>query len=576
MGDLSLSNVSAWSNAASFHPHTPLATPQGLQFSTKVIEGVTDDGAIDDEQDEVSLDPFAPELSMQSSACSGEMPTDSQLQASAEASADTVSTLLRHQDKLEGDLSRESLEKMLAEKKDLPDDLRQAVNSLLANPELYNTLDAQRDGGKLDGVLGVKDLLDLAKNDPAYQQRELNKSESYTHNYVPSDAPADAKPREITTQDAVRELYMYSDSLPKKIDLDSLKAIADGTAEGGKIPAQVRAAAKHLVDNPEEWRSMMGGDRVKRGDFCDRAASNINLSPDSRQVAEDLKKDSDFFFSEGAITRDQLNKWKEDPNVSDERKKTIDALLKDDMLFGMLDNAKNGHSGGGFFSKYKADDGKIGKGDLDHFLGNMTEANRTSPKPPPPHGPETKADANAVNDMRAGWADDPDAKRPKGNGGFFKITAKILEIGSRIADIQSVVLGALAKIPVFGVIAAAASVAMSAYAGALRVGKTAIEGGDVKEALKNMGLDIAGAAIGAVAAPGSGKALITAAREITEVAVKAGAQKGAKAGASEIADHTVFAAAPPPPPAAAPRGRADTFESYTPQAYSDQEDGAIG
>jgi hypothetical protein len=343
----------------------------------------------------------------------------------------------------------------------------------------------------------------------------------------------------MTTNDAMRELYLYSDSLPKNITPDALVDIVEGAAKGKKLPPQVAAAAKHLLDHPKEMFELLGPRGCKRGDFCNRIANQVQFTTGEMDALKTLQKDADFFFKDGHLTREKLDKLLEDPSLSPERKKACQALKDNGVLFGLLDNAKGGHKGGGFFSKAKADDGLIGKNDIEALMKRLTPANLTPPAAPVPatlRGPQAAA---AAKDMLAGRDDDPDVKQPKGNGGFFKVMAKVMEAVSYIADAASAALGALAKIPGLGILAAVGSVVLGTVGGALRVGKTALEGGDVDKALKNMGMDAASAALGAVLAPGAGKALMTVAKEGVEAAV----ESGVKAAGRQAADAAAGVAA---------------------------------
>jgi NolX protein len=448
-----------------------------------------------------------------------------------------VSILLRHQDQIPG--NRKQLEER-AQDQTLPEDLRTALQGLLGDPSLLERLDTSRKN-KVDGKYNADDLLKLADRQEV-KDFVAAKAQTYVENYVPSTsnnqpAPAEGAeaapaPRPMTKDDALRELYMYSDSLEKKrIGFDDFEKIVNGKYRGKQLPPQVIAAAQYFLQNRNEWRETMGTDNnTSRANMCNQIAKQVNFTATEMKTIEDLKADSAFFFKDGALTREKLQKMLDDPGTDDKRKAVCQQLLDNPLLFGMLDNAKRGHGGGGFFSKRKADDGKIGEGDLDALLKKMTPANRTPP-PEPPARANTKMTAEqkrAMADMQAGAEDDPAIKKPKGNGGFFKLAAKVLDVVAKVYDVASMALGALSKIPVLGPVFAAASVAAAGYAGALRVGKTAIEGGDVKAALKQMAIDVAVATVSAVTLPGAGRAAVTAAKEAGKEVVKKAAQEGAE------------------------------------------------
>lgn len=447
---------------------------------------------------------------------------------------DTLSVMLRHQDALGGALKKDNLQQKLDDPATDPD-LRTAIQGLLNDQDLFKLLDTKRKKGE-DGKLSMDDVRSVVDDSPELRAHMTQKAEMGTHAYIPSDAPQDqALPRQMTTNDALRELYLYSDSLPKKITPDTLLDIVEGSAKGKKLPPQVAAAAKHLLDHPRDMFEVLGPHGAKKADFCNRVANEMRFTTQEMDTLKALEKDADVFFKDGNLTREKLDKMLADPAVSEEHKKICQALKDNGVLFGLLDNAKKGHAGGGFFSKAKADDGQISKDDLKALMKRMTVENLTPPEAPRP--PSLKGDAAVavVKEMLAGRDDDPDVKTPKGDGRFFKVMAKVMEAVSYIADAASAALGALAKIPGLGLLAAAGSVVLGTVGGALRVGKTALEGGDVDKALKDMGMDAAAAALGAVLAPGAGKAILTVAKEGAEAAVEAGVKAGAREAAGAAA-----------------------------------------
>ncbi len=449
----------------------------------------------------------------------------------SEGQMDVMNTMLRHQERLKGPLTRESLQK-LVDAEDTPPDLKVALQKLLSEEgaELFERLDVQlksKRGFRPDGKLSIDCVLDLAKKDDHFKAFNERKAKEFTQAYTPSDAQAkgpDGKPpvpRQMTGNDAMRELYLYSDSLPKKITAETLKSIADGTYKGAKLPPQVIAAAQYFADREGEWNNLMGK-TVSRGEMCNRIARNVKLGGEKTDLIESIKKDADFFFTKGTFNRDQLQKWIDDPSVSAERKKICQTLLDDSVLFGMLDNARGGHSGGGFASRYKADDGKISLREVEalskRVVGGADRKKSDLPinqRDEPELGQvrDDLANTKAAAEMRAGQLDDPNTKGPKGNGALFKIADTVLKIGSHIADGMSAVCSALSKIPVVGLAFVPVSVGLGTAAAGMRVGRTALNGGDMDAAWRNFGIDVGGAALSAVTVPGAGKAMTAAVKE---------------------------------------------------------------
>ena len=175
--------------------------------------------------------------------------------------------------------------------------------------------------------------------------------------------------REMSGNDAMRELYLYSESLPKKVSMETLQKIADGSQDMGKCPPQVAAAAKYFTDHPAEWQQFTGKDdpnaSISRDRLCDPPPTT-SLSPQESKAIETIKNNQDIFFRDGGIKPDKLVKIANDPNNSQEVRDAANLLSQpNSMLFSMLDNGKHG-AGGNFFNK--ANDHNIGKGDLDAFI----------------------------------------------------------------------------------------------------------------------------------------------------------------------------------------------------------------
>jgi type III secretion translocon protein HrpF len=470
---------------------------------------------------------------------------------------DVMSTMMRHQDRLKGPLTRESVQKTL-DAEDTPPDLHDALKKLQADDGFISRLDVQlkgKRGFKEDGKFHMDSIRDLAKKDGEFKTFLDNKAKGFTEAYVPSDA-ADQKqtPRAMTSNDAMRELYLYSDNLPGKVTIETLEAIVNGTHKGGKLPPQVIAAAKHFVDRKDEWEGTMGR-VVKRGEMCNRVAQNLQLEQRHSDAITALRNDSKFFFGSGSCSRDQLQKWIDDPSVSKERKAICETLLNDAVLYGMLDNAKGGHSGGGWASRYKADDGKISLSDVEILDKRLKPEQRVPPAPG-----ESKPDSmntQAAIEMRAGWLDDPNTKTAKGNNGLFKLVDDVLKYGKHVLDGLSTACSALTKVPLVGVLFGAAAVGWGALGASAGVVREAVKGGDMGNAWRNFGLDMAGTVLSTVTAPGAGKAL--------SAGLKAGAKEGLEHGAETMATREFKKEVSK----AAAKATADEFSKIGEQAVAD-------
>ncbi|SDH57829.1 type III secretion translocon protein HrpF [Pseudomonas flavescens] len=350
---------------------------------------------------------------------------------------EVVSILGRNENLLKKPLDREGLEKLRDDPK-TPSDAKQALGALLDNPDYYAAFDQAKEG-KADGKTSSKDVQKLQEH-PHIRAYADAKAGQYTDNYVPSDAPPDAPGRVMTANDAMRELYLYSESLPKNISLDTLQNIADGSQKMGKCPPQLAAAAKFFVQNPDQWQAFSGksdpSGSVSRDRLSDLAAFNVKLSPQENSALETLKNNKDIFFKGGGITPEKLESIANNKENSQEVRDTANLLAQpNSMLFSMLDNGKHG-AGGNFFNK--ANDRNIGKGDLDAFISKGSNQVADAPLP------SSRPVASAQKDMAAGQETQPDAKKEKG-GGF----SKFLDIFSYVAS------GLMMLIPGAGVAGAA-------------------------------------------------------------------------------------------------------------------------
>lgn len=390
-----------------------------------------------------------------------------------------------------------------------PPDLRQAINEVFADPALLQRLDSAKNG-KGDGKISSKDI-NVLQSQPEVVELSRQQARAYSANYVSTDKGGVSQAaRPINGNDAQRELYKYSDNLPKHIDRQTLQKIVDGTAAMGKCPPQVIASAQHFLDHPAEWQKLAGDDgSISRSKLCNGMASAIRLTAQEDAAVNALKKHGDVFFKGGSLTRDKLVALAQDGSANAEVRQAAQTLLDSPVLYGMLDNGKHGHGGDLW---YQADDGKVSKGDVEGWMKhrNPTAAASTSARPASPAlNAAVKAavnanavggaqDPSAVSDMLCGQLDQPDIKHAKG-GGFRKFLSgmagglsKVFEVFAKVAD------KALGRIPGFGkLLSVPAQIVHTGISGAFNVAKTAIDGGDVKQAAKNMGFDVAEKAVSA-------------------------------------------------------------------------------
>lgn len=378
---------------------------------------------------------------------------------------EVISVLGRNENLLKKPRDREGLEK-LRDDPNTPSDAKKALDAVLKNPAYYDALDQAKTGGT-DGKISAKDVQKLQEH-PLIRQYADAKAATYTQNYVPSDAAPGSAARTMTANDAMRELYLYSESLPKNINLETLGKIADGSQKMGKCPPQVASAAKFFVENPDKWQQFSGKDdaqgKISRDRLCDLAAENVKLSPQESKALEALKNNQDIFFKGGGIKPDKLAKIANDEKNSQEVRDAANLLSQpNSMLFSMLDNAKHG-AGGNFFNK--ANDRNISKGDLNAFLEKGSNQVASTPQLSKPTTPAAVA---AQNDMADGQETQPDQKKEKG-GGIFKL----LDVLSYVAS------GVMMLIPGAGAATLAANVGRVA---ATTIAKEAAKQG-VKEVAK--------------------------------------------------------------------------------------------
>lgn len=342
---------------------------------------------------------------------------------------EVVSTIGRNEKLLNKAKDIEGLKK-LRDDPETPADFKKALDTLVNNKEMFDAIESSNTGKK-DGKISSDDFRSL-QDEPLIRQYADKKAEDYTQNYIPSNAPPDAKPRQMTANDAMKELYQYSESLPGDINLKKLQKIADGSKDMDKAPPQVAAAAKYFTQHPDEWQKFTRKDdpngTVSRDRLCDLAAYNVKLSPQEDKALKTVLANEDTFLS-GGMKKGKLKDIANDETKSKEVRDAANLLSQENsMLFSMLDNGKHG-AGGNFFNK--ANDGNVTKGDINAFMKNGTG----QVADPAKNSPVTKDPAaiSAKQDMVYGQQTQPDKKAEKGGGVF-----KMLEAFSWIATGASV------------------------------------------------------------------------------------------------------------------------------------------
>ena len=388
---------------------------------------------------------------------------------------------------------------------------------------------------KADGKISFKETLRLqrVKTRPEVIEYRRMEAQSFKQNYIPSDGGS--TPREITRSDALRELYKYADFLPKKTSLESLQAIVDGTSMG-KRPPQLVAAARYMLDHPQEWKELTGkegGQGIKRAGLCDALSRNIQFSASQLKTIETLEKNADDFFDRRVFGREKLDKIIADPKSKPENVEAAKQLLNDPVLFGMLDNTEYGHKSTGM---RESDDGLIGRNDLRRFLDRV---NRT-PAPEPadlPRAPGPAPDPEAVAAMLKSQ-DEEVIKTVKGGAGK-KVLNGVMKGFGMVAKIGSKALGAIAalRIPGLSQLAGLGSMATNAIAGGLDVARAALNGGNVGREAASAGYSFLSNVIGMFSPAGAGKIFADPLKEAGKAAAKeAGSQFAKEVGGQIIKD----------------------------------------
>ncbi|WP_439406801.1 HrpF/NolX family T3SS translocon protein [Bradyrhizobium sp. DASA03076] len=414
-----------------------------------------------------------------------------------------VAVLNRHKDQCP--LSWDSLADK-ANDPSTPPDLKEAINKLRQDPELFYAIGSQGDG-RCGGKIKEKDLTEFSASHSQVANFQEQQARSYEQNYIPSDGTGDGQPSVMTLNDALRELYRYSDYLPKSLSLDDFKQIVDGKAKTGKCPPQVIAAAQYFLDHADAWKGLYGGaiDKVHKEDFLQIASSSMNLTQSELDTLGTINKNQSAFFGDGDLTRDKLARMADDKSLDPSVRQAASQLLSDPLLFGLLNNSITGykthHKFFDFGGGHTVDSGNISNKDFTHFYSNMSGANRTVQQVKT-HAPTTAADQDAVADMMTGIADQPDVKSAKKNGGaLMHVVDDVLKVGTKVLDVAATAVGLLGFIPVLGEVADAISMGLELESQAANLLHTAITGGNMKKALAEAGINLAAQALGCISGP---------------------------------------------------------------------------
>nr|WP_156947603.1 HrpF/NolX family T3SS translocon protein [Bradyrhizobium sp. WSM3983] len=421
--------------------------------------------------------------------------TDSELQI--------VAVLDRHKDQCP--LSWDSLGDKAGDPS-TPADLKAAIEQLQQDPELFYAIGSQGDG-RCGGKIKADDLSGFSDQHSQVAAFAKQQAQSYENNYIPSDGTGNGLPSVMTENDALRELYRYSDSLPKNLSLTDFRQIVDGGAKTGKCPPQVIAAAHYFLDHPDAWTQLYGGaiDQVHKEDFLQVASSSMNLTQTELDTLNTIKTNPSVFFGDGVLTRDKLAAMADDKHLDPKVREAASQLSSDPLLFGLLNNSITGykthHKFFDFGGGHVVDSGNISYNDFTNFYSNMSTANRTVQQLRT-HAAKTAAEQDAVADMMMGAADQPNIKSPKKNGGaFMHALDDVLKVGSKVLDWAATAVGVLGFIPGLGELADLVSMTFESEAQAANLLHTAISGGNMKQALEEAGLSVAAQAVGCISGP---------------------------------------------------------------------------
>ncbi|WP_429500351.1 HrpF/NolX family T3SS translocon protein (plasmid) [Robbsia andropogonis] len=419
-----------------------------------------------------------------------------------DAELQIVAVLDRHKDQCP--LSWDSLQDKINDPS-TPPDLKSAIEGLRQDPRLFFAIGSQGDG-RCGGKIKANDLSDFSANHAQVATFKEKEATNYEENYIPSDGTGNGQLSVMAESDALRELFRYSDNLPKHLSQADFKRIVDGDAKTGKTPPQVIAAAQYFLDHPASWRQLNGGaDEVGTADFLSAAASSMNLSRTELNTLDTINRNQNAFFGDGDLTRDKLASMSSDGSLDAKVRQAAAQLQSDPLLFSLLNNSITGYKthhglfdfGGG----HTVDSGNISNNDFTHFYGNMSASNRTVQQATT-HAARTDVERCASVDMMMGVADQPNVKTPKHNGGtLMHAVDDVLKVGAKAFDWAATALGALSFIPGVGELADLGSEVLESESQAMNIMHTVISGGNLKEALEEAGLSLAAQAVGDISGP---------------------------------------------------------------------------
>ena len=415
----------------------------------------------------------------------------------------TVSVLIRHKDQCP--LERDKLQDKINDAS-TPQDLKQAVTQLQQDYQLFFAIGSQGDG-RCGGKIKASDLDGFSSSHAQVGAFAEQQASEYLHNYVPSDSTQQTvRPAEMTESDALRELYRYSDGLPKFLNQDELKNIVEGSSHIGKCPAQVIAAAQYFRLHKDRWSQLTDNQNgISKEDLLARSVDKMHLTQQELDNLNTIKLHADTFFDSGDLTRDKLQAISQNNSLDSKVRQTASQLLQDPLLFGVMNNTITGykthHKFFDFGGGHTVDSGNISRNDFNHFVAGMSATNRQV-LASNAHAVRSDTDNNAVADMLMGVEDQPAIKVPKKNGGFvLHALDEILKVGSTVWDLAATAATALSFIPGLGEVADAVGVALESQAQAAKLLRTAIDGGDMKKALAESGLSMASQAVGSISGP---------------------------------------------------------------------------
>lgn len=122
-----------------------------------------------------------------------------------------------------------------------------------------------------------------------------------------SDSPDKTEPTVMTESDAMRELYRYSDYLPKDLNQDAFKQLVEGDSTTKKSPPQVIAAAQYFREHPDQWKALAGDkESMSTADFLQKSTSEMHLTAPELKTLDTINSHQEAFFGDGKeVTRDK-------------------------------------------------------------------------------------------------------------------------------------------------------------------------------------------------------------------------------------------------------------------------------